>query len=603
MNNSKLELLNQQFFQIIKNLNKHLLMFLVFSLLNCCLYAQNNDCTNSNAVAISFTFDNYPGEISWRLVDENGDAIASGGNYRSEPGDSPRVENVCLPDGCYDFVIEDSFGDGMCCQEGNGSYTVTDENRNMLASGGEFETRETTNFCLSGNSNPTCNTVDISITFDNYPGETSWRFDDANGNTVESRGDYRGQRAGSTILEKACLPNGCYDFIIEDTFGDGICCQQGNGSYAITDQFGNALASGGEFRNDEATNFCVSSSNPTTCRQTDSLALVAVYNALEGQSWCPQCNGDFSQPMDKWYGVRLNTNGCVDEINMLDASIGGTLAPEIGNLSEITKIDIFQNSLRGTIPESIGNLKNLEHLSLFSNQLTGEIPSSIGNLTKLEHLSLGDNQLTGEIPASIGNLINLQYVALSFNQLTESIPSAIGGLQDLEFLYLRDNQFTGTMPAWLADMDALSVLTLQNNKLNGCYERNLFQLCNQLNSFFSKDTYISNGNSFALTWEQFCASGSCGDKLSSNSNINIQNYPNPFKDETTISYTLDKKSKVTVKVYNASGEQIDVLINNELQGKGERTTIFNGLNYPAGIYYYSAQSEDNFDFQKMILMK
>ena len=35
--------------------------------------------------------------------------------------------NACLPDGCYDFVIYDSYGDGICCSYGIGSYTLTDD--------------------------------------------------------------------------------------------------------------------------------------------------------------------------------------------------------------------------------------------------------------------------------------------------------------------------------------------------------------------------------------------------------------------------------------------------------------------------------------------
>ena len=56
------------------------------------------------------------------------------------------------------------------------------------------------------------------------------------------------------------------------------------------------------------------------------------------------------------------------------------------------------------IPVVIGNLTNLTWLNLYNNQLTGEIPSEIGNLTNLTYLYLNHNQLSGVIPEEICNI-------------------------------------------------------------------------------------------------------------------------------------------------------------------------------------------------------
>lgn len=113
----------------------------------------SSGCTD-NPVTVSITLDNYPEETSWNITDASGSVVASGGTYGSQPDGSTVNIDVCLVDGCYDFTIFDSYGDGICCGYGNGSYTVT-SNGNVLASGGAFNNSETTNFCF-GNSGPTC---------------------------------------------------------------------------------------------------------------------------------------------------------------------------------------------------------------------------------------------------------------------------------------------------------------------------------------------------------------------------------------------------------------------------------------------------------------
>ena len=75
-------------------------------------------------------------------------------------------------------------------------------------------------------------------------------------------------------------------------------------------------------------------------------------------------------------------------------------------------------------------------LDLLSNELT-LLPPEIGNLTNLQKLELEYNQLTS-LPPEIGNLTNLQQLSVSDNQLT-SLPSEIG---NCDIYYYRDNNCT-----------------------------------------------------------------------------------------------------------------------------------------------------------------
>ena len=56
-------------------------------------------------------------------------------------------ESICVGDGCYAFTIDDSFGDGICCAFGEGSYTVSSDGA-VLAAGGEFTSQDVVEICL-----------------------------------------------------------------------------------------------------------------------------------------------------------------------------------------------------------------------------------------------------------------------------------------------------------------------------------------------------------------------------------------------------------------------------------------------------------------------
>ena len=100
-------------------------------------------------VEITFTIltDNYPGETTWSIADANGSVVMTGGPYSSSA--TTYSSTVCVDNGCYDLTINDSFGDGICCAYGTGNYVITSQGE-TLASGGEFASTETVNFCIEG---------------------------------------------------------------------------------------------------------------------------------------------------------------------------------------------------------------------------------------------------------------------------------------------------------------------------------------------------------------------------------------------------------------------------------------------------------------------
>ena len=107
------------------------------------------NCYASN-VTLSLTFDNYPAETSWSLKNGAGTTVASGSDYGTSHKNTTISEVFDITEGDYTFTINDSYGDGICCSYGNGSYTLTDNDNTQIATGGAIGSSETTNFCISG---------------------------------------------------------------------------------------------------------------------------------------------------------------------------------------------------------------------------------------------------------------------------------------------------------------------------------------------------------------------------------------------------------------------------------------------------------------------
>ncbi len=200
-------------------------------------------------------------------------------------------------------------------------------------------------------------------------------------------------------------------------------------------------------------------------RVRDSLALVALYNSTDGPNWTN--TWDLQQPMDTWYGVKINLEGCVDELQLFDNKLNGTVPSELGQLSNLSLLYLGKNPIIGEIPSELGNLSNLIELNLSVNHLTGEIPSELGQLSNLASLTLTGNELTGKIPSELGQLSNLASLTLAGNELTGKIPPELGQLANLTSLSLHVNQLAGEIPSELGQLQNLTRLQLYNNQLTG----------------------------------------------------------------------------------------------------------------------------------------
>lgn len=82
-----------------------------------------------------------------------------------------------------------------------------------------------------------------------------------------------------------------------------------------------------------------------------------------------------------------------------------------------------------------------------------------------------------------------------------------------------------------------------------------------------------------------------------------QNYPNPFNPETSIEYNVAKQSNISLKLYDAAGRELQVLVNENQQAGIYRVNV-KALNMSSGVYFYVLESDGKrIDSKKMVLVK
>tara|TARA_B100000963_G_scaffold44223_2_gene32989 strand:- start:11169 stop:13232 length:2064 start_codon:yes stop_codon:yes gene_type:complete len=227
-----------------------LLLFLLFPL---CAFAQ------PSWVNVTILSDLYSGETTWEIY--NGpQAVAQS----SIPYQSNNLSNemVYLPSGDYEFVIYDAFGDGICCEFGEGWFALSntcgvdtavfDFNSDQLTIPFVLEPCEPLiPGCMdesANNYNPwasvdngSCNVsecpdgeafVSMELTLDNWPNETGFTLVDlAVGQFYEQvlPGQFNFGDQLATYTYDFCVALG-FELILTDTYGDGLNGSMSGGS-------------------------------------------------------------------------------------------------------------------------------------------------------------------------------------------------------------------------------------------------------------------------------------------------------------------------------------------------------------------------------------
>ncbi|BAT88210.1 hypothetical protein LR48_Vigan09g139400 [Vigna angularis] len=175
----------------------------------------------------------------------------------------------------------------------------------------------------------------------------------------------------------------------------------------------------------------------------------------------------------KWKGVlcfnETQEDGYlhVEELQLLSLQLSGTLAPELGKLTYMKRLNFMWNNISGSIPKEVGNIKSLELLLLNGNNLTGPLPEEIGYLPNLDRIQIDQNHISGSLPTSFANLNKTKHFHMNNNSLSGQIPPELSRLPNLVHLLLDNNNLSGYLPPELYKLPNLLIIQLDNNNFEG----------------------------------------------------------------------------------------------------------------------------------------
>jgi hypothetical protein len=124
------------------------------------------DIYNVNYMVIRVKTDNAPSHVAWKLKNDQGGIVYQRLNFTS--ANTVFTDTVALPNGCFNFTITDTYGDGVCCYNGTGYLRLfMGSNPNFIFNSGDYGEFYSTNFTIDFQSGVEENTLSQFISV--YP--------------------------------------------------------------------------------------------------------------------------------------------------------------------------------------------------------------------------------------------------------------------------------------------------------------------------------------------------------------------------------------------------------------------------------------------------
>ena len=86
-----------------------------------------------------------------------------------------------------------------------------------------------------------------------------------------------------------------------------------------------------------------------------------------------------------------------------------------------------------------------------------------------------------------------------------------------------------------------------------------------------------------------------------NKNINFSVIPNPTSGQTKFVFFIEKNQKINLKVFDATGREVSVVLQQKELGSGQHTYYFNASDLNKGVYFCQFTSGNNNLVKKLVV--
>jgi Leucine-rich repeat (LRR) protein len=192
-----------------------------------------------------------------------------------------------------------------------------------------------------------------------------------------------------------------------------------------------------------------------------------------------------------WEGISCDQERQATHIWLPSKGLIGSISHSLGNLTQLSHLNLSYNSLSGPLPKGLfSSLNQLKVLDLSYNRLFGDIyawpasiqivdissnqfnetiqSSSLQRAWRLTELNVSNNSFMGPIPSF--PCINSSLVILldfSLNHHSGHIPSGLGACSKLKVFRAGFNSLSGPLPDDMYNATELEEISLPSNDLSG----------------------------------------------------------------------------------------------------------------------------------------